>query len=58
MKSLVSEGMHYIRRGDGVEELYSLDADPDETTSVASFPFAADVLRRLRESLATRFGKR
>ena len=28
MKSLISEGLHYIRRGDGVEETYHLDADP------------------------------
>jgi arylsulfatase A-like enzyme len=58
MKALVAEGMHYIRRGDGVEELYSLSTDPDETTSVAAFPSAADLLRRLRESLSTRIGKR
>ena len=30
MKSLVAGGMHYIRTGDGVEELYALDADPEE----------------------------
>ena len=30
MKSLVAEGMHYIRRGDGLEELYLLNSDPQE----------------------------
>ena len=30
MKSLVAEGMHYIRMADGREELYFLKSDPEE----------------------------
>ena len=30
MQSLVDGGYHFIRNGDGREELYRLDDDPDE----------------------------
>ena len=35
MKSLVAGGMHYIRSGDGSEELYALRSDPEERLNVA-----------------------
>ena len=35
MKALVAGGMHYIRPGDGGEELYSLERDPEERTNLA-----------------------
>jgi arylsulfatase A-like enzyme len=57
MKALVAEGMHYIRRGDGVEELYMLKGDPKEQVNVATYPFAAELMRRLRTSLALMVGK-
>jgi hypothetical protein len=51
MKSLISEGLHYIRRGDGVEEMYHLDTDPLERTNVVFYPRYFDALERLRASL-------
>jgi arylsulfatase A-like enzyme len=52
MKSLVGEGMHYIRTADGLEELYLLDSDSEERTSLAASPLASEPLRRFRASLA------
>jgi arylsulfatase A-like enzyme len=48
MKSLISEGLHYIRRGDGVEEMYDLDTDPLERTDVVLYPRHFDALERIR----------
>ena len=36
MQSLVVGRLHYIRRGDGAEELYDWIADPDERTDLAA----------------------
>lgn len=36
MKALVARGMHYIRTGDGREELFSLEHDPDQRNNLAS----------------------
>src|SRR5207248_3119055 len=38
MKSLVGWGMHYIRAGDGTEELYDLASDPEERINRAGLP--------------------
>lgn len=51
MKSLISEGLHYIRRGDGVEEMYHLDTDPLERTDVVLYRRYFDALERLRARL-------
>ena len=51
MKSLVAEGMHYIRSADGLEELYHLNFDPDERNNLAGQPIASEPLRRFRISL-------
>jgi arylsulfatase A-like enzyme len=51
MKSLVAEGMHYIRTADGLEELYLLKSDPEERTNLAGSPLASEPLRRFRTSL-------
>src|SRR5262249_10664944 len=51
MKSLVAGGMHYIRAGDGSEELYSLDADPEERTNLAGLPDAREPLAGFRGGL-------
>ncbi len=51
MKSLISEGLHYIRRGDGVEEMYHLDTDPLERTNVVSYRRYFDAPERLRARL-------
>jgi hypothetical protein len=52
MKSLVAEGLHYIRRADGVEEMYDLDADPTEKTDVALYPKLIGAIERFRERLS------
>ncbi len=57
MKSLVAEGMHYIRSADGLEELYLLDSDPHERSDLAAYPFAAESLGRFRRSLSAIFKK-
>jgi arylsulfatase A-like enzyme len=51
MKSLVAGGMHYIRSGDGAEELYALEADPEERTNVAGLPTAQFSLEGFRRAL-------
>ncbi len=52
MKSLVAGGMHYIRSGDGSEELYSLKSDPEERFNLAGAATAREVLQRFRAHLA------
>jgi arylsulfatase A-like enzyme len=58
MKSLVAGGMHYIRSGDGSEELYSLKSDPDERLNVAGSPMAQAALQGFRSTLAAMLRKR
>ena len=57
MKSLVAEGMHYIRTADGLEELYLLKSDPEEQSNLAVYSFAPDPLRRFRTSLSAMLKK-
>ncbi len=52
MKAIVADGMHYIRTADGREELYVLKTDPEETSNLAGYPFAAESLQRLRSQLS------
>jgi arylsulfatase A-like enzyme len=52
MKGIVADGMHYIRRGDGAEELFFLKPDPAETNNLAGHALAAEPLRRFREILS------
>ena len=58
MKALVAGGMHYIRSGDGGEELYALKTDPEEQTNVAGFPDAQSVLDGFRSYLRPILRKR
>ena len=51
MQAMVAGGMHYIRSGDGGEELYDMDADPDEWTNVVGKPDVRQVLRGFRDAL-------
>jgi arylsulfatase A-like enzyme len=51
MKSLIAGGMHYIRAGDGSEELYSLDMDPEERIDLAKFAEAEGSLQGFRAGL-------
>jgi hypothetical protein len=55
MKGMVAGGMHYIRSGDGREELYALDADPEEQMDAAALPGAQGVLRGFRGALQSIF---
>ena len=57
MKALVAGGMHYIRPGDGGEELYSLDRDPEERTNVAGIAEARGALEGFRAALRSMFRK-
>jgi len=51
MRSLVVDSTHYIRNGDGVEELYHWRTDPGESRDAA--PASAATVARLRDILAT-----
>ena len=53
MRALIRDGMHLIQNGDGSEELYELDADPDERRNLIDTERGAAIARRLR----TRFSK-
>jgi arylsulfatase A-like enzyme len=57
MKSLIAGGMHYIRSGDGSEELYSLKSDPDERLDVAGSPMAQTALQGFRRTLGAMLRK-
>jgi arylsulfatase A-like enzyme len=50
MRSLVGWGYHYIRGSDGREELYNLEADPQEGRNLARSPLVTAMLQRFRAS--------
>ncbi len=51
MKSLVSDGYHYVRNGDGTEELYDFRGDPAEERDLARSGEGGAQLARFRTSL-------
>jgi arylsulfatase A-like enzyme len=51
LASLVDRGFHYIRNGDGQEELYDLESDPHETRDLARSGELGGTLRRIRDML-------
>jgi arylsulfatase A-like enzyme len=51
MKSLVADGYHYVRNGDGTEELYDFRGDPAEERDLAGSAEGGDQLARFRTSL-------
>jgi len=57
MKSLVHKDLHYIRNGDGVEELYHLGNDPNELVDLALTPKYADLLLECRMELNKAFAQ-
>jgi arylsulfatase A-like enzyme len=57
MASLVSGDLHYIRNGDGTEELYELDSDPREEYDVSAAANMADTLEWFREQLVGAFAR-
>ena len=58
MKALVADGMHYIRRGDGLEELYVLKSDPQELRNLARYAFAREFIARFRLRLGAMLKER
>ena len=57
MKSLVMDGMHYIKNGDGREELYDFESDPAEERDLAGSEEGRRALERFRRSLMTFLGR-
>jgi hypothetical protein len=53
MKSLVIEDYHYIRNGDGQEELYNIVNDPAEEHNLAHTAAESQRLEHFRTSLTT-----
>jgi arylsulfatase A-like enzyme len=51
MTALVVGGMHYIRSGDGQEELFSVNSDPDERLNLAGLPQAQSALQGFRRTM-------
>lgn len=47
-KSLISADYHYIWRPDGVEELYELEADPQELADLSGTPVGRETCQALR----------
>jgi arylsulfatase A-like enzyme len=52
MYSLVDSAHHYIRNGDGTEELYDARRDPAELHNLADAPESAPVLKLFRSTLS------
>jgi arylsulfatase A-like enzyme len=57
MKSVVFRNLHYIRNGDGSEELYDYSQDPLEQTNLAPSLNHSDVLEQFRVHLKEVAGK-
>ncbi|MCP4609835.1 MAG: sulfatase [Planctomycetes bacterium] len=51
MKSLVTGDMHYIRNGDGTEEIYDFHNDPSEQDDLIQTPRGVDAAAKARDVL-------
>jgi hypothetical protein len=51
MRALFDGRLHYIVNGDGIEELYDTEADPDEANDVSALPDFADAMEAFRATL-------
>ncbi len=58
MKGLILAGMHYIRSGDGSEELYALEHDPEQETNLAGYADAQEALQGFRGALRSMLRRR
>jgi arylsulfatase A-like enzyme len=58
MASLIGRGMHYIRTGDGQEELYVLAADPEERINAAGSPNVQGAIMWFRDRLSSMLKQR
>jgi hypothetical protein len=54
MKSLVINAVHYIRNGDGIEELYDLETDPAEERDFARSSAGIAMLDDFRKQIQIR----
>ena len=48
MKSIIIGSMHYIRNGDGTEEVYDLHEDPEERNDLIRMPRGAEAAAKAR----------
>ncbi len=55
--SLMADGWHYIKRMNGADELYALEADPFDSLDLAATPAGRQVLERLRATLDSVAGR-
>jgi arylsulfatase A-like enzyme len=55
MKSLVTGEMHYIRNGDGTEEVYNIRADPEEQNNLIQTPRGAEAAAEARRIIEESF---
>jgi len=53
MKSVVAGGYHYIQYGDGKEELFDFENDPEEKDDLANSMEYAEMLKQMRLSVET-----
>jgi arylsulfatase A-like enzyme len=51
MRALFDGSLHYIVNGDGIEELYDTEADPDEANDLSALPDFADAVEAFRATL-------
>jgi arylsulfatase A-like enzyme len=51
LRAVASDGWHYIRNGDGREELYNLETDEREVRNLAALEENGWILQRLRRTL-------
>jgi arylsulfatase A-like enzyme len=58
MKSVVAAGMHYIRTGDGTEELFDLNADAEEKADLANQAEVLPVLLQFRNLMGLMLKRR
>ena len=57
MKSLVADRYHYIKNGDGSEELYNFETDPQEARNLTNSAEGQPLLRQFRLALETTFAR-
>jgi hypothetical protein len=58
MRSIVLDSLHYIRNGDGTEELFHLGKDSRETLNLAGSADYRGELERYRKALDGQGGQR
>jgi hypothetical protein len=54
MGAVFDQEFHYIRRGDGAEEIFDYRTDPSETSDLSQTVTGRERIARLRQRLASR----